>query len=234
MRRIEYLPSLQSAISCSHSPRVSLAITDLQRIKQPYLFSLPKGVSCFSYSQQLSLLLTGSVDRIVRVWCPYVPFKPTALLMGHDAFILDVRVYYPKLVFLSMDTGGMVRIWDATWNNCIQFVQLVFPLPSNSWEFGQRSFFTGEVSSSLHSTCANYVASFGLVPGTGDSEFQGLRFDMRKFQYMLHSAYVIMSVLGEQMQTLSRHSLSPNCFSGQIFLIHCLRVYMISGIFIRF
>ncbi|KAI6657034.1 WD repeat-containing protein on Y chromosome-like isoform X3 [Oopsacas minuta] len=175
VRRIEYLPSFQSAITCSHCTKVSLAITDLQRIKQPYLFSLPKGISCFCYCNQLTLLLTGSVDRIVRVWCPYVPFKPTALLMGHEAFITDVMVYYPKGVFLSLDTGGMVRIWDAIWNNCIQFVQLVFPLPSQSWEFGPRSFFTGEVSSSLHSTCANHLASFGLAPGTGESEFQGIR-----------------------------------------------------------
>ena len=167
------MPAFQSALSCSHSTKVSLAITDLQRIKQPYLFSLPKGVSCFCYSHQLNMLLTGSVDRIIRVWCPYVPFKPTALLMGHDSFVVDVMVYFPKGVFLSIDTGGMVRIWDAVWNNCIQFVQLSFPLPANSWEFGPRIFFTGELGRSIRSTCANYVASFGLVPA-GDSEHQGL------------------------------------------------------------
>ena len=36
--------------------------------------------------------MTGSIDHVVRLWNPYVPSKPMAVLKGHTAAVLDVVV----------------------------------------------------------------------------------------------------------------------------------------------
>ncbi len=57
----------------------------------PTVFPL-QGVLCFDYSHQLEILVTGSIDHVVRLWNPYVPSKPMAVLRGHSTAVLDVVV----------------------------------------------------------------------------------------------------------------------------------------------
>ena len=56
------------------------------------IFTL-QGVECFDYNKKVNTLLTGSVDHTVRVWNPYVPSKPIAVLEGHHLGIVDVKIH---------------------------------------------------------------------------------------------------------------------------------------------
>ena len=56
--------------------------------------SLPlQGISCFDYSHQLDLLVTGSADHVVRFWDPYVTARPTAIFTHHRTPLVDVLIH---------------------------------------------------------------------------------------------------------------------------------------------
>lgn len=69
-----------------------------------------QGVLCFDYSHQLEVLVTGSIDHLVRLWNPYVTSKPMAVLNAHSTAVLDVMVSSESgLVFsYSHDTVSLV------------------------------------------------------------------------------------------------------------------------------
>lgn len=37
------------------------------------VFRVPKGVQAFSFCKRKNVLLTGGMDRVIRVWNPYLP-----------------------------------------------------------------------------------------------------------------------------------------------------------------
>lgn len=37
------------------------------------IFNVPKGVTTFDLCKNLNLLVTGGMDKVVRMWIPYVP-----------------------------------------------------------------------------------------------------------------------------------------------------------------
>lgn len=51
-----------------------------------------KGCECFDFSKELNLLITGGADYIARIWNPYVTQKNIAILEGHHAAVIDVKI----------------------------------------------------------------------------------------------------------------------------------------------
>ena len=60
-----------------------------------------QGVKCFDYSRELDVIATGSADHRVRLWDPYVPSRPMAVLVGHDTMVIDVAVHSNLKVLFS-------------------------------------------------------------------------------------------------------------------------------------
>ena len=50
------------------------------------------------------------MDRIVRVWNPYVPGKPTGLLRGHNAPIFYVFIAQDEDRIFSISTDKLVKV----------------------------------------------------------------------------------------------------------------------------
>ena len=69
----------------------------------------PQGVLCYDFCHELDILATGSMDHTVRLWNPYVPSKPMALLRAHTTSILDVVIAKDTgLIFsYSQDSVGL-------------------------------------------------------------------------------------------------------------------------------
>ena len=51
-----------------------------------------QGIDCFDYSKDLSIIASGGVDHVIRLWDPYVTLKPVAILKGHQSSIIDVAI----------------------------------------------------------------------------------------------------------------------------------------------
>uniref|UniRef100_F6XH43 WD repeat domain 49 n=1 Tax=Equus caballus TaxID=9796 RepID=F6XH43_HORSE len=59
-----------------------------------------------------NLLLTGGLDRIIRVWNPYLPRKPTGMLKSHTAPVSYIQVSAEDNKIFSTSTDNAVKIWD--------------------------------------------------------------------------------------------------------------------------
>ena len=70
-----------------------------------------QGVQCFDLSKALNILVTGSLDHRVRVWNPYVPAKPTAVLDGHTMGIVDVILHEKLGLIISLAKDNVSYIY---------------------------------------------------------------------------------------------------------------------------
>ena len=58
------------------------------------------------------MIVTGGLDRILRLWNPYVPKSPTATLVSHNAPIEMVEIDAGQNIFISIDLQKNVKIWN--------------------------------------------------------------------------------------------------------------------------
>ncbi|XP_039770903.1 WD repeat-containing protein on Y chromosome-like isoform X2 [Ornithorhynchus anatinus] len=102
------------------------------------VFQIRKGVKAFSFCKRNNVLLTGGMDRIIRIWNPYLPGKPTGLLKSHAApiFFLHISTEDKKIFSLSTDTT--IKIWDLEDHSCLFTA------------FSKASGITGELAACLY------------------------------------------------------------------------------------
>ncbi|XP_029922283.1 WD repeat-containing protein on Y chromosome [Myripristis murdjan] len=83
------------------------------------VFTVYKGVKTFDLCKRHNLLVTGGMDRLVRMWNPYCPGKPTGVLKGHSApiFYLCISSEDNRLFPVSMDCT--VKIWHIRDQSCL-------------------------------------------------------------------------------------------------------------------
>lgn len=53
-------------------------------------------MSNYDMSQKVGVLATGSNDMMVRLWNPVVTSRPTSVLSGHKAGIIDIKLHVSK------------------------------------------------------------------------------------------------------------------------------------------
>eukprot|EP00794_Sanderia_malayensis_P009211 gene9211-10185_t len=142
VRRMRYLPESDMLISCSSSSKESLVFRSLdEKKRKPYYFRVMKGIDCFDYCKDKAIIATGGVDHIVRLWDPYVTFKPIAVLKGHQASVIDVAVHEELNQVFSYSKDGCLRSWDIVEFACIQCINIRLPFGSLSVDYGNFPFF---------------------------------------------------------------------------------------------
>ncbi|XP_072433361.1 cilia- and flagella-associated protein 337 [Chiloscyllium punctatum] len=83
------------------------------------VFRVHKGVKTFDFCKKNNLIVTGGIDRIVRMWNPYIPGKPTGLLRGHSAPIFYLNISTDDNKLFSVSTDNTVKIWDIEDQSCL-------------------------------------------------------------------------------------------------------------------
>ncbi|XP_036392841.1 WD repeat-containing protein on Y chromosome [Megalops cyprinoides] len=83
------------------------------------IFPVYKGVKTFDLCKKHNILVTGGMDRLIRMWNPYVPGKPTGILKGHCApiFYLFISSEDNRIFSVSMD--NIAKIWDLQDQSCL-------------------------------------------------------------------------------------------------------------------
>ncbi|KAM5192087.1 cilia- and flagella-associated protein 337-like [Mantella aurantiaca] len=86
------------------------------------LFRVKRGIKTFDFSKEANVLVTGGMDRIVRVWNPYVSGWPTGLLRGHSSPITYLQIADENTKIYSVSTDCAVMVWDIENQSCLHNV----------------------------------------------------------------------------------------------------------------
>ncbi|KAJ7393062.1 hypothetical protein OS493_008360 [Desmophyllum pertusum] len=87
------------------------------------VFKVYKGVKTFDFCKEKNVIVTGGMDRLVRMWNPYVPSKPTGLLRGHTAPIFHLFICPEDDRIFSVSTDKTVKVWDLHDHTCLLTVR---------------------------------------------------------------------------------------------------------------
>ncbi|XP_069834688.1 cilia- and flagella-associated protein 337-like [Dendropsophus ebraccatus] len=90
-----------------------------RNINDESLFRVKRGVKTFDFSKEANILVTGGLDRTVRVWNPYVPSWPTGLLRGHSSPITYLQIGDENTKIFSVSTDCTVMVWDIENHTCL-------------------------------------------------------------------------------------------------------------------
>lgn len=120
VRRVKYIPNLRCFISCANTTHSSLFLGDLQSKKMKSFFKIRKGVYCFDYNKENNVIVTGGLDRNVRLWNPYVTAKATSVLKGHNSSVSHIITNGNQVISVSKDK--VIKIWDIKDYCCIQTI----------------------------------------------------------------------------------------------------------------
>ena len=87
------------------------------------IFKIHKGVKTFDLCTAKNVLVTGGMDRVIRLWNPYLPARPVARLRGHNApvFLVKIAVEDNRLFSISADKTVLVS-----------FIYFFFKINNNS------------------------------------------------------------------------------------------------------
>lgn len=80
-----------------------------------------KGIKCLAYSESNKVIISCAFDFDVLVWNAYLDC-PVAKLTGHEASLYSV--YCPKKhpIIISLDSKGIMKIWNCKTFQLIQNV----------------------------------------------------------------------------------------------------------------
>ncbi|KAL6471410.1 hypothetical protein MHYP_G00200600 [Metynnis hypsauchen] len=129
------------------------------------VFPIYKGVMTFDICKIPNLLVTGGMDRLIRMWNPYVPGRPTGILKGHSAPIFYLHISTEDSRIFSVSTDNTARIWDIQDQTCLFAAH------------PKASLLHGDLSACLYSSAVKglYIAtdSFALLSLKTKAEPQG-------------------------------------------------------------
>lgn len=120
VRKVKYIPNLHCFLSCANTSQTSLFLGDLQSKKMKSYFKIRKGIYTFDYDKENNIIVTGGLDRYIRLWNPYVTSKATSVLKGHNSSVVHIVAQYEQIISLSKDK--VVKIWDTRDHCCIQTI----------------------------------------------------------------------------------------------------------------
>ncbi|XP_065068565.1 WD repeat-containing protein 64-like [Rhopilema esculentum] len=113
--QLKYIPQLQMFGSCSSDKECSFVLSRLDNImdtRPVREMSLHKGVNCFVYCVRANAIVTGGVDKILRIWHPIIMSRPTGKLIGHLFTVTDIACNERDQHLISLSTARIFRIWD--------------------------------------------------------------------------------------------------------------------------
>ncbi|XP_026150668.1 WD repeat-containing protein on Y chromosome [Mastacembelus armatus] len=83
------------------------------------VFTIYKGVKTFDLSEKHSLLVTGGMDKLIRMWNPHFSGKPTGILKGHSAPVAYLCISSEDSQIFSVSTDNTVKIWNIEDQCCL-------------------------------------------------------------------------------------------------------------------
>jgi WD40 repeat protein len=166
---LHYFSKLSSFASCSSDPSSSLVLGSITPSTEESLllrqmsgvtktrallparrlmacdqrvFRVAKGISSADYCSRNNVIVTGSVDRLIRIWNPFMTTKPTGVLEGHTAPVFFVKADSTNSRIYSVGNDNTIRVWDTVEFVCLKTVIPTvhkFSMPTQAAHFNNVS-----------------------------------------------------------------------------------------------
>jgi len=83
------------------------------------VFRVSKGVSTVDYCPKNNVIVTGSVDQLIRIWNPFVTSKPVGILHGQCSPLFAVTVEPSTNRIYSIGDNNTIKVWDVLDQHCL-------------------------------------------------------------------------------------------------------------------
>nr|XP_033794798.1 WD repeat-containing protein 64-like isoform X2 [Geotrypetes seraphini] len=83
------------------------------------VFKVHKGVKTFDFCKKCNILATGGLDRIIRLWNPYITGWPIGLLSGHSSPIGFLCIEDRNMRLFSVSLDSTVMVWNIEDQSCL-------------------------------------------------------------------------------------------------------------------
>jgi WD40 repeat protein len=121
-KKVKYCHGLDSFMSCSCDSKAAVVLGSMFGRNDRTNFRISKGVNAFDYSQDWNCIVTGGVDRLIRIWSPHVNSKPTSVMKGHNVAITHLTLCEKDAHIYSLSKDKMFKVWDLRDQSCIQTI----------------------------------------------------------------------------------------------------------------
>ena len=113
-----------SAICISSMPENTIGWNSSSKFKPDKNYiSISKGVKTFAFASRGNTLVTGGIDRIVRIFnIPSRTFqisKATGFLKGHNNPVIYVGIDQKENRLISASQDNVIRVWDMSEQTCL-------------------------------------------------------------------------------------------------------------------
>uniref|UniRef100_A0A5K3F4Z2 WD_REPEATS_REGION domain-containing protein n=2 Tax=Mesocestoides corti TaxID=53468 RepID=A0A5K3F4Z2_MESCO len=93
------------------SPRLFSKFVAKKRISSDQLvFKIHKGVRVFEFSKKKNILVTGGMDRIIRIWNPYLTKSSIGKLIGHSSPTLCLTINVEEGFLISVSSDSCIKV----------------------------------------------------------------------------------------------------------------------------
>ncbi|XP_055052839.2 cilia- and flagella-associated protein 337 isoform X1 [Misgurnus anguillicaudatus] len=99
--------------------KITLGKTQRRPACDQTVFAVRKGVMAFDFSKSENLLVTGGMDKLLRLWSPYMHERPTAILKGHTAPIAYLCIASEDGHIFSVSRDNTAKIWHIRDKACL-------------------------------------------------------------------------------------------------------------------
>ncbi|KAG8201990.1 hypothetical protein JTE90_027460 [Oedothorax gibbosus] len=120
--KVKYIPTNRTIISCSINTKRAMLIHYLEQ-KKSKSFATDGGISCFDFCEKFNVVVTGCIDKTVKLWNPSGNLSCRETLTGHLHSISNVLVDEKRLMIVSVDRIQTIRIWDMLRPRCLQLIK---------------------------------------------------------------------------------------------------------------
>ncbi|XP_013869583.1 WD repeat-containing protein 64 [Austrofundulus limnaeus] len=107
---------------CCEGKTRKIQLSWTPQVRAPHeqtVFSVHKGVKTFDFCQKLNLLVTGGMDRLIRLWNPHFSGKPTGILESHYAPIFSLCISSEDSWIFSLSVDATVKIFHMKDQCCL-------------------------------------------------------------------------------------------------------------------
>lgn len=77
-------------------------------------------------NEEKQLLFTGGPDCLVRIWNPFDPKKPNAILRGHQTTVCTILSLKNNNQLFTLSKDRCIKLWDCESHLCIQVKSIIY------------------------------------------------------------------------------------------------------------